>query len=61
LFYGVPTRFHAVFIGELQRLIATQAREEIRLIFYRRLMMRIGKRIAKTNRSAALATRGSLG
>jgi thiamine biosynthesis protein ThiI len=52
--YGGLTRFHAVLIGESQPLIATQAREEIRVTLYRPLMMRIGKRIAKMNRCAAL-------
>jgi thiamine biosynthesis protein ThiI len=58
--YGGPTRFHAVLIGESQSLIATQAREEIRVTPYRWLMMPIGKRIAKTNRCAAVATGDSL-
>jgi thiamine biosynthesis protein ThiI len=59
--YGGRMRFHAVPIGESQRLIATQVREEIRLTLYRRLMIRIAKKIAEANRCQALATGDSLG
>jgi thiamine biosynthesis protein ThiI len=59
--YGGRTRFYAVPIGESQRLIATKAPEKLRVMLYRRLMMRVAKRIAETRGCSALATGDSLG
>ncbi|KAK8882680.1 hypothetical protein M9Y10_045322 [Tritrichomonas musculus] len=59
--YGGPKRFYAVAIGELQRQIANSAPEKLRVTLYRRLMMRVAKRIAEKDKCTALATGDSLG
>lgn len=59
--YGGPTKFFAIPIGELQRQIANLAPEKLRVTLYRRLMMRVAKKIAETHKCSALATGDSLG
>ncbi|OHT13190.1 thiamine biosynthesis protein ThiI [Tritrichomonas foetus] len=59
--YGGPNKFYAIPIGELQRQIANQAPEKLRVTLYRRLMMRVAKEIAQKHNCTALATGDSLG
>lgn len=59
--YGGPIEFFSVAIGEFQRQIANKAPEKLRVTLYRRLMMRIAKKIAENNKCGALATGDSLG
>lgn len=59
--WGGPQKFYSIPIGELQRQIATQAPERLRVTLYRRLMMRVAKEIAHKNKCQGLATGDSLG
>ena len=59
--YGGPSKFYAIPIGELQRQIANKAPEKLRVTLYRRLMMRVAKKIAEKHKCTALATGDSLG
>lgn len=59
--YGGPTNFLSVPIGELQREIANKAPDRFRVTLYRRLMMRVAKKIAEKEKIKALATGDSLG
>jgi thiamine biosynthesis protein ThiI len=59
--YGGPQKFYAIPIGELQRQIATKAPEKLRVTLYRRLMMRVAKKVAEQHHCGALCTGDSLG
>ena len=59
--YGGPIEFYSVAIGEFQRQIANKAPDKLRVTLYRRLMMRIAKKLAENNKCGALATGDSLG
>ena len=59
--WGAPPKFYSVPIGEQQRLIAVNAPEKLRITLYRRLMMRVAKKIAERQHCGALATGDSLG
>lgn len=59
--WGAPPKFYAVPIGEQQRLIAVDAPAKLRITLYRRLMMRVAKKIAEKQHCEALATGDSLG
>jgi len=54
--YQLSTRLYLVPFGELQRQITLSVPGDIRVIVYRRLMLRIAQRIARDVRAKALVT-----
>jgi thiamine biosynthesis protein ThiI len=54
--YQLESRLHLVAFGELQRQIVLAVPPPLRVVIYRRLMMRIASRIARTHRARALVT-----
>lgn len=54
-------RIYVVPFGELQREIALAVPPDLRVLMYRRLMVRVAERIAHTERARALVTGESLG
>jgi thiamine biosynthesis protein ThiI len=54
--YQLESRLHLVAFGELQRQIVLAVPPPLRVVIYRRLMMRIASRIARTDRARALVT-----
>ncbi len=59
--YQLRSRLYLVAFGEIQRQIVLSAPPSLRVVLYRRLMMRIAERLAKRSRSAALVTGESVG
>lgn len=59
--WGGPTKFYSVPIGELQRIIAKDAPERFRVTLYRRLMVRVARRIAMKHKCLSLTTGDNLG
>ena len=59
--YQLQSRLYLVAFGELQRQIVLSSPPPLRVVLYRRLMMRIAERLAKRSRSAALVTGESVG
>lgn len=59
--WGGPPKFYSIPIGEQQRQIAVDAPSKLRITLYRRLMMRVAKKIAEKQHCEALATGDSLG
>jgi thiamine biosynthesis protein ThiI len=59
--YQMRTRLHLVPFGELQRQIVLDAPPRLRVVLYRRLMLRIAERIARDSRARALVTGESIG
>ena len=59
--YQLQSRLYLVAFGELQRQIVLSSPPALRVVLYRRLMMRIAERLAKRSRSAALVTGESVG
>lgn len=55
------TRLYLVAFGELQREIMLTTAAPLRVVLYRRFMMRIGSAIAESRRAKALVTGESLG
>ena len=54
--YQQRTRLFLVAFGEIQRQVVLTAPAPLRVVIYRRLMMRIAERIAKENGARALVT-----
>ncbi len=54
-------RIYVVPFGDVQRQVSLQSPPDLRVILYRRLMIRIAERIAKVERGRALVTGESLG
>ncbi len=54
-------KLYLVPFEPIQREIAQRAPEEFRILLYRRMMLRIAERIARSNRSLGLITGDSLG
>ena len=54
-------RIYLVPFGDLQREISLNAPPDLRVLLYRRLMIRVGERIAARERAKALVTGESLG
>lgn len=54
--YQQRTRLFLVAFGEIQRQVVLTAPAPLRIVVYRRLMMRIAERIAKENGARALVT-----
>ena len=59
--YQLRSRLYLVAFGGIQRQIVLSAPPSLRVVLYRRLMMRIAERLAKQSRSAALVTGESVG
>lgn len=59
--YQMRTRLHLVPFGELQRQIVLDAPPRLRVVLYRRLMLRIAERIAGEAQARALVTGESIG
>jgi thiamine biosynthesis protein ThiI len=55
------TRLHLVPFGELQRQIVLSVPAPLRVVIYRRMMLRIAERIARDSRARALVTGESIG
>lgn len=54
--YQLRTRFYTVPFGELQRQVTLSVPGDLRVVVYRRLMLRIAERIARDIRGKALVT-----
>jgi thiamine biosynthesis protein ThiI len=59
--YQMRTRLHLVPFGELQRQIVLTVPSPLRVVIYRRMMLRIAERIARDSRARALVTGESIG
>lgn len=59
--WGGMARLYVVPFGDLQRRIALSAPPDLRVLLYRRLMLRVAESIAKTEGAKALVTGESLG
>jgi len=59
--YQLQTVLHLVPLGDIQREIVTNAPSSLRVILYRRMMMRIGAALAHQRSASALITGDSLG
>ena len=59
--YQLTSRLYVVAFAEIQRQIVLTAPPALRVVLYRRLMMRIAERLARKSRARALVTGESLG
>jgi len=59
--YQLTSRLYLVAFGDLQRQIVLSAPPPLRVVLYRRLMMRIAERLAKRCRARALVTGEAVG
>jgi thiamine biosynthesis protein ThiI len=59
--YQLESHLHMIPFAELQREIVAYAPESLRVILYRRFMMRIAQAVAQKDKAAALVTGDSLG
>ncbi len=59
--YQLQTVLHLVPLGTIQREVVTNAPSSLRVILYRRMMMRIAAQLAKQRDAKALVTGDSLG
>lgn len=59
--YQLRSRLYLVAFGELQRQVVLSAPPPLRIVLYRRLMMRIAERLAGRCRAGALVTGESVG
>ncbi|MFP5352286.1 MAG: tRNA uracil 4-sulfurtransferase ThiI [Actinomycetota bacterium] len=59
--YQLQTVLHLVPLGDIQREIVTNAPSSLRVILYRRMMMRIAVALARQRGASALITGDSLG
>lgn len=59
--YQLQTVLHLVPLGDIQREIVTNAPSSLRVILYRRMMMRIAAALAEQRGASALITGDSLG
>ena len=59
--YQFTSRLYQVAFGDIQRQIVLSAPPPLRVVLYRRLMLRIAERLARRTRSAALVTGESVG
>lgn len=58
---GCITRVYVVPFGDYQRIIAEKVPPELRIIMYRRLMMKVAEQLAHKEKARALVTGESLG
>ena len=59
--YQLASRLYLVAFGEIQRQIVLSAPPALRVVLYRRVMMRIAERLAMKTRARALVTGESVG
>ena len=59
--YQLRSRLYLVAFGELQRRVVLSAPARLRVVLYRRLMMRIAERLANHCRAGALVTGEAVG
>ena len=59
--YQLRTRLYLVPFGELQRQVTLSVPGDLRVVVYRRLMLRIAQRIARDTRARALVTGDVIG
>jgi tRNA uracil 4-sulfurtransferase len=59
--YHLRTALHLVPLGDVQREIVTHSPPELRVVLYRRAMMRIAAELAKQREAKALVTGDALG
>jgi thiamine biosynthesis protein ThiI len=59
--YQLESRLHMIPFAELQREIVAYAPEPLRVVLYRRFMMRIAQAVAQKEKALALVTGDSLG
>ena len=59
--YQLTSRLYLVAFGDIQRQIVLSAPPPLRVVLYRRLMMRIAERLAKRCRARALVTGEAVG
>ena len=59
--HQLETRLYAVAFGEIQRQVVLAVPPPLRVVVYRRLMLRIGERIARASKSVALVTGEAVG
>ena len=59
--HQLSSRLYVVAFGELQQRIVVSAPPPLRVVLYRRLMVRIAERLARTCRAKALVTGESVG
>jgi thiamine biosynthesis protein ThiI len=59
--YQLRTRLYMVPFGELQRQVTLSVRGDLRVVVYRRLMLRIAQRMARDVRARALVTGDVIG
>jgi thiamine biosynthesis protein ThiI len=58
---GGLARIHVVSFGDVQKQIALASPADLRVLLYRRMMIRVAERIAERERAGALVTGESLG
>ena len=58
---GGLARIHVVTFGEVQRKIALDSPSDLRVLLYRRMMVRVAEEIARREKARALVTGESLG
>jgi thiamine biosynthesis protein ThiI len=54
--YQQQTRLHLVAFGDIQRTVVLSVPEPLRVVIYRRLMIRIAEALARASRATALVT-----
>lgn len=59
--YQLTSRLYQIAFGDIQRQVMLSAPPALRVVLYRRLMMRIAEKLARGTRSAALVTGESVG
>ena len=59
--YQLTSRLYQVAFGDIQRQVMLSAPAPLRVVLYRRLMMRIAERLAHKTRAAALVTGEAVG
>ena len=59
--YQLTSRLYQVAFGDIQRQVMLSAPPPLRVVLYRRLMLRIAERLARRTRAAALVTGESVG
>ncbi|MBU0731612.1 tRNA 4-thiouridine(8) synthase ThiI [Patescibacteria group bacterium] len=59
--YNSTSKFYSVPIGELQKQISVEAPSNLRIILYRRIMIKVSNLIAKKEKALGLVTGESLG
>jgi len=59
--HQLRSRLHLVPFGDVQRIVVLSVPERLRVVIYRRLMLRIAERLARSWKAAALVTGDAVG